>query len=285
MIGSKHLVEGRPVLEQTGGRLLRARHEVGVDAPLAQRGRGDAADRRDLEPGEGTGVEPELLEALPHGAHGVDRREADPLVASGDETLDGLLHLLRGARRLDGDGRHDVGGRAVAREPVDHRARLRLRARHEHLPAEERLGLEPGELVPQVDVGRHDGHRDIERLLAAEDSVDRAERRGDRRLSHCRGALAQRHRRLRGPPCCQQAGEARADRGRRSHEHDRVVRRGVCRVVEAAVDAEDVERSRRLGRERHTGIRRAGGDGGDPGDDIEAAARPCGRRGPPRRGR
>ena len=46
--------------------------------------------------------------------HGVDRGEADPLVAAGDQALDRALHLLGRARRLDRDGRDDLGGRAEA---------------------------------------------------------------------------------------------------------------------------------------------------------------------------
>ena len=89
------LVELRPLGEQPGRGLLTGRHEVGVDAPLAQRGGGHPTDGGDLEPGEGPGVEPELLEALADGTDGVDRGEADPLVAPGHQALDRTLHLLR----------------------------------------------------------------------------------------------------------------------------------------------------------------------------------------------
>ena len=90
---------------------------------------GDPADGRDLEPGERAGVEAELVELLADGAHGVDRGEADPLVAAGDHALDGPLELLRRARRLDRDRRHDGGVGAVVLEPRDRRAGLLLGAR------------------------------------------------------------------------------------------------------------------------------------------------------------
>ena len=113
----EHVVVRRPDLQQPAGGLLvlAGRHQVGLDAPVAQRGRGHPADGGDLEPGEGPGVQAELLELLADRPHGVDRGEPDPLVAAGDQALDGLLHLVRGARRLDRDGRHDLGRRRRAR--------------------------------------------------------------------------------------------------------------------------------------------------------------------------
>ena len=145
----EHLVERRPLLEQPVRRHLTGRHEVGHDAPLAQGRGGDPTDRGDLQAGEGAGVETELLELLPHRLHGVDRGEADPLVAAGDQALDRALHLLGRARRLDRDRRDDLGGRAVRLEPGDRRAGLLLGAGHQDVPAEQRLGLEPGQVLAQ----------------------------------------------------------------------------------------------------------------------------------------
>src|SRR5436190_683601 len=76
-------------------------------------------------------VEPELLELLAHRLHGVDRGEADPLVATGDQALDRALHLLRRPGRLDRDRRDDLGGGAVGLEPGDGRPGLLLGARHQ----------------------------------------------------------------------------------------------------------------------------------------------------------
>ena len=83
--------------------------------------------------------------------HRVDRGERDPLVAALDQAADGLVHLLRVARRLDRDGRHLLGHRAVAAQPRGQRAGLLLGARHQHPPAEQRLGLEPRQRLAQVD--------------------------------------------------------------------------------------------------------------------------------------
>ena len=91
------------------------------------------------------------------GAHGVDRGEADPLVAAGHHALDGALELLRRAGRLDRDGRHDGRLGTVVLEPGDRRAGLLLGARHEHLPAEQRLGLEPRQRLAHGHSGPHDG--------------------------------------------------------------------------------------------------------------------------------
>src|SRR6478736_8004133 len=263
------LVELGPRLEQAGRRLLARGDEVGVDAPLTEGGRSDATDGGDLEAGEGAGVEAELLEALPHGAHGVDRGEADPLVAAGDEALDGLLHLLRRARRLDRDGGHDVRGRAVAGEALDHRAGLGLGARDEDLPPEERLGLEPGELVTQGDGGRHDGERHRERLLAGEDGVGLAQGRGDGRLAH-RGAVGrQRHERVRGPAGSAECGERAPDALGAAEQHERV---GVGRVggeVDArTLDTDDVDGPGGLRRQGDTGIRGPGGEGRHSRHDV-----------------
>ena len=76
-------VVGRPVLEQAGGRLLAAGHQVGLDAPREQVRSGLLADGRHLDAGERAGVQAVLLEPLADGLDGVARGERDPLVASG----------------------------------------------------------------------------------------------------------------------------------------------------------------------------------------------------------
>ena len=139
-------VELRPLLQQPGGGLLTGGHQVGHDAERAQQLGGLLADRGDLQPGEGAGVQAVQVEALLHGAHGVGGGERDPLVAPRDEAVHGALHLLRGARRLDRDGGHLDGHRTVAAQLLGQGAGLLLGARDEHAPAEQRLGLEPGQL-------------------------------------------------------------------------------------------------------------------------------------------
>ena len=119
LIGSSSVVVLRPVLEQPGGRLLARRHQVGAQAPGGDRLGGLLADRGDLEAGEGARVEAVLLELLAHRLHRVDRGEGDPLVAALDQAADGLVHLLRVARRLDRDRRHLLGHGAVAAQPGD----------------------------------------------------------------------------------------------------------------------------------------------------------------------
>ena len=120
---------------------------------------GLVADRGDLEAREGPGVEAVLLELLADRLDGVDRGERDPLVAALDETADGLVHLLRVARRLDRDRRHLLGNGAVGAQPRRQRPGLLLGARHEHPPAEQRLGLEPRQGLAQVDDIADHGHR------------------------------------------------------------------------------------------------------------------------------
>src|SRR5690606_25289730 len=107
-----------------------------------------ATDSGDLESREGACIETEVLEPLADRLDGVDRGEADPFVAPGDQTLDGLVHLMRRARWLDADRRDDRGTGSVGLQSSAHGDRLLLRPRHEDVPAEERLGLEPGELGP-----------------------------------------------------------------------------------------------------------------------------------------
>ncbi len=195
--GRKHPVDrvedrvvGRPVLQQPRRRLLAAGHQVGLDAELDQRGRGLLADRRHLDPGEGARVQPVLLELLADRLDRVHGGEGDPLVPAGDQALDGALHLLRGARRLHGDGRHLGGHGAVGAKLVGEGGRLLLGARHQDLPAEQRLGLEPGQLLALrrgtalADHG-YDGLPAVRRrqhLGLLEGLGDPAERRGERPL-------------------------------------------------------------------------------------------------------
>ena len=161
LIGSSTLVVLGPVGQQPGGGLLARRHQVGAQTPVGDGLRGLVADGRDLEAGEGAGVEAVLLELLAHGLDRVDGGEGDPLVAALDQAAHGLVHLQRVAGRLDRDGRHLLGDRAVAAQPLRERAGLVLGARHQDPPAEQRLGLEPRQRLAQVDhVADHgDGRR------------------------------------------------------------------------------------------------------------------------------
>ena len=122
-------------------------HQLRLDAERAHRVRGRLADAGDLHAGEGARVQPELVELLPHRAHRVGRGEHDPLVPAGDQALDRPLHLGRGARRLDRDGRHLDRHRAVRPQPLAHRAGLLLGPRDQHLPAVQRAVLPPGQPV------------------------------------------------------------------------------------------------------------------------------------------
>src|SRR5665811_1898025 len=143
----KNLIKGRPLVEQAARGLLSGRDQIRLKAPLAQSIGCHAAHRSDPKPGEGTGVKAELFELLAHGSNGVDGGEPDPLVASGDQTLDRAFHLLWRARRLDADRGDDVARRAVGRKSCSHRTCLVPGAWNEDVPAEQRLGLEPRELL------------------------------------------------------------------------------------------------------------------------------------------
>ena len=115
------------------------------------------ADGGDLQARERAGVEPVLLELLADGLHGVDARERHPLVAALDEAADGLVDLLRVARRLDRDGRHLLGDGAEGPQAGGQAGRLLLGARHEHAPAVQRLGLEPRQRLAHRDDLADDG--------------------------------------------------------------------------------------------------------------------------------
>ena len=114
LIGSSTSSNGGQSSSRPRRRLLAGRHQVGLDPPGGDRGRGGLADGGDLEARERARVEPVLVELLAHRLDRVDRRERDPLVATLDQTADRLVHLLRVARRLDRDRRHLLGHRAVA---------------------------------------------------------------------------------------------------------------------------------------------------------------------------
>src|ERR1019366_9817176 len=103
---------------QTLARRLTLWDEIRIDTEFAQGACRLLADRRDLDPGERAGIQAVLLELLAHRADRVDRGEGHPLVASGDQALDGTLHLLRGTRRLDGDRGDLFGHRAVRLQPL-----------------------------------------------------------------------------------------------------------------------------------------------------------------------
>ena len=206
LIGSSTSSYSRPVGQQPGGGLLARGHQVGAQAPVGDRLGGLVADRGDLEAGEGAGVEAVLLELLAHRLDRVDRGEGDPLVAALDEAADGLVHLLRVARRLDRDRRHLVGHGAVAAQAGGQRAGLLLGAGHQHPPAEQRLGLEPRQRLAQVDDVADDGDGRRRHPGGAGVGGDVLERRGDGRLlgggadaGHRDRGLAGRGRRRRAP--------------------------------------------------------------------------------------
>src|SRR5207342_561783 len=107
---------------------------VGPEAPGGDRGGGLVTDGRDLEAGERPRVEAVLLELLADRLHRVDRGERDPLVATFDQTADGLVHLERVPGRLDRDGRYLLRDRTVAAQPRGQRAGLLLGAGHQDAP-------------------------------------------------------------------------------------------------------------------------------------------------------
>src|SRR5690606_2451003 len=150
----------REDLEQSFGGLLAGGQEFGLDAELAHLVGGGLADAGDLDAAERARVQAVLLELLPDRLDGVLRGEHDPRVAAVDQALDGPLHLGRGARGLDGYGRHLAGDRAVGAQTLGHDAGLLLGARDEDLPAVQRTRLPPGELVPLLDAGP-DGEDDL----------------------------------------------------------------------------------------------------------------------------
>ena len=63
------------------------------------------------------------------------------------------------ARRLDRDGRHLLGHGAAGAQQVGDALGLLLGPRHEHPPAEQRLGLEPGQGALRGDAVADDRHR------------------------------------------------------------------------------------------------------------------------------
>src|SRR3546814_12580397 len=83
----EYVVVGRPVREQTRGRLLTRGDQVGAQTPGRDRGCGLVTDGSDLETGEGTCVEAVLLEILADRLERVDRGERDPLIASLDPEI------------------------------------------------------------------------------------------------------------------------------------------------------------------------------------------------------
>ena len=83
-------------------------------APGDHRRRGLLADAGDLHAGQGTRVEPELLDLLADRLGRVDRRQRQPGVAAADQAADRAVDRLRGARRLDRDRRDLDRDRAVA---------------------------------------------------------------------------------------------------------------------------------------------------------------------------
>ena len=182
LMGSRTSSYSGQSLEQAGGGLLAGRHQVGAQAPGGDRRGGLVADGGDLEAGEGAGVEAVLLELLAHGLDRVDRGEGDPLVAALDQAADGLVHLQRVARRLDGDRGDLLGHGAVAAQAERERGGLVLGAGHQHAPAEQRLGLEPRQRLAQVDDLADDGDRRRRHPGGAGVGGDVLEGRGDRLL-------------------------------------------------------------------------------------------------------
>src|SRR5699024_4704505 len=103
-------VVGRPGSGQSStGRSVLGRGEGGLGPEATPGLTGGLPDHRDLDPGEGAGVQTVGLQPFTDGFDGVDRGEGHPLVAAGDQATDGPFHLLRGARRLHGDGGYLLG--------------------------------------------------------------------------------------------------------------------------------------------------------------------------------
>ena len=103
----------------------------------------------------------------------------DPGVPAVDQALDRPLHLRRGARRLDRDGRHLARDRPVRAQPRAHRAGLLLGPRDEHLPAVQRAVLPPAQLVALADAGADGEHH----------PAGEAERGGDEAVHGRRGGV------------------------------------------------------------------------------------------------
>ena len=227
----EQLVVLGPVGQQPGGGLLARRHQVGPQTPVGDGLRGLVADRGDLEAGEGAGVEAVLLELLAHGLDGVDGGEGDPLVAALDQAAHGLVHLERVAGRLDRDGRHLLGHRAVAAQPLRERAGLLLGAGHQHPPAEQRLGLEPRQRLAQVDHLADDGDGRRAHPGGARVGGDAVERRDHGGLVGGGAGAGHQHRRLgRAAGGDQLLGDvADAADGREQHEGAACRRRGSSR--------------------------------------------------------
>ena len=196
--GIDQLVVRRPLLEQCLGRGLADGHEVRLHAEGDQRLGGVGADRGDLEAGEGPGVQAVLLELLAHSADGVDAREADPLVASRNQTVHGPVHLLRRARRLDADGGHLNRDRAEAHQPIEEVVRAVLGPRHENSPPEERLDVKPRHAVALGDDFTHDDHAGARLLGVLDVGGDVVERGDDGALLHGGAAPRDDHRGLTG---------------------------------------------------------------------------------------
>ena len=261
LIGSSAGVELRPLVEQAPRGLLAAGHEVGLDAPLAQRGAVTPADGGDLEPGERAGVQAELVELLADGAHGVDRGEADPLVAAGHQALDGALHLLRRARRLDGDRRHDRRAGAVARragstiEP----AWSLVRGTRTSQP-NSGLVSNHDSVLAQRDGRAHDGQRRESDPAVAEHGLDLPEGRDVGALAGRRAALGDGDGRRRVAAGGEQVAQGWTEPLGGAEDDDgaaAVDRPGP--VVRAVPDADDVHAAGLLRRQRarrHTSARR-----------------------------
>ena len=202
----------------------------------SHRGGGLVADGGDLQAGERARVEAVLVELLADRLHRVDRGERDPLVAALDQPADRLVHLLRVARRLHRDGRHLLGHRAEAAQPRGQRAGLLLGARHQHPPAEQRLGLEPRQRGAQVDDVADHGDGGRRHPGRAGVRADPAER-GDHGLLLGGGADAgHRDGGVLAPPGVHQRGGDIGDRADRREQHEGAVV-GVLRPVDLGLAA------------------------------------------------
>ncbi len=269
----------RPVLQESGRGLLAARHQVRLHTELHQRGRGLLADRGDLDAREGARVEPVLLELLADGLDGVDRGEGDPLVAARHQALDRALHLLRGARRLHGDRRHLVRHRAVGTQLVGERSGLFLRPRYEDPPAEQRLRLEPGQVLAArggavLADHAYDGAGTLGRgqhLALLEDLGDRAQGRRPGPLAR-RGAGDRHGQRGVGlAPGAHQLGcGGRGRLQRRGDDEDPVARPGLAPAARRRGPRVDEPHVRALlVAQRDTGVRGHADGGRDTGHHLE----------------
>ena len=129
------------------------RHQLRDHAAGANRISGLLPHRRQVNTGEGTGIQPELLKLVPDRIHAVDGGEHDPLVAAFHDALDRAVHLRRVTRCFHRNGGHRLRDRTVVVQPRIHRPRLLLGTRNQNTPAVQRTVLPPGVLRAVIHSG------------------------------------------------------------------------------------------------------------------------------------